>query len=201
MARVSLSKTSLAKQNRALQTYERYLPSLDLKRRQLMGERAKEREAQRETARRIDALRERVRETLPMLANHEIDLGGLVRVRRVRLAEENVLGTRLPRLEGIDLERAENGLLSKPHWVDLLGDLLAEMIHLRAQADLHAQRVRLFDAAVRKVTQRVNLFDKVLIPRARDNIKLIRVYLSDAERAAIVRSKIAKNKRLREPRT
>ena len=52
--------------------------------------------------------------------------------------------------------------------------------------------------AVRKVTQRVNLFDKVLIPRARKHIERIRIHLSDAERAAVVRSKIAKGKRLKQ---
>lgn len=40
MARISLSKSSLGKQQRALQTWGRYLPALDLKRQQLMTERA-----------------------------------------------------------------------------------------------------------------------------------------------------------------
>ncbi len=51
---------------------------------------------------------------------------------------------------------------------------------------------------MRTVTQRVNLFDKVLIPQTRENIKRIRIALSDAERAAVVRSKIAKKKRAAE---
>jgi V/A-type H+-transporting ATPase subunit D len=46
-----------------------------------------------------------------------------------------------------------------------------------------------------KVTQRVNLFDKVLIPQAEANIRRILVYLGDAERAAVVGAKIAKGKR------
>ncbi|MGD9170998.1 MAG: V-type ATP synthase subunit D, partial [Candidatus Thiodiazotropha sp.] len=41
MARLALSKSSLSVQNRRLKTFERYLPSLDLKRRQLIAERAK----------------------------------------------------------------------------------------------------------------------------------------------------------------
>lgn len=198
MSRVSLSKSSLAKQNRALQTYERYLPSLDLKRKQIMTERAKEVLAQGETRRTIAALRERVTENLPMLANREIALADLVQVRGARLGEENLLGTRLPVLDGLDLVKRDYGLLSKPHWVDVLVDVLSEMLTLQAQLALHDRRLLLLDEAVRKVTQRVNLFDKVLIPRTRENIKRIRVHLSDAERAAIVRSKIAKGKRLRE---
>ena len=54
--------------------------------------------------------------------------------------------------------------------------------------------------AVRRITQRVNLFEKVLIPQADTNIQRIQIYLADAERAAVVRSKIAKAKR-RGPRT
>ena len=85
MSRVSLSKSSLAKQNRALQTYERYLPSLDLKRKQIMTERAKEVLAHGETRRKIAALRKQVTENLPMLANREIDLSDLMQVRGARL--------------------------------------------------------------------------------------------------------------------
>jgi V/A-type H+-transporting ATPase subunit D len=49
--------------------------------------------------------------------------------------------------------------------------------------------------AVRRITQRVNLFEKVLIPQTRENIRRINVYLGDAERAAVVGAKIAKRKR------
>ena len=51
------------------------------------------------------------------------------------------------------------------------------------------------DAAVTKVTQRVNLFEKVLIPQARNNVRRIQIALGDVERAAVVTSKIAKRKR------
>ena len=41
MARLALNKSSLSKLTRQLGTFERFLPSLDLKRKQLMAERAK----------------------------------------------------------------------------------------------------------------------------------------------------------------
>lgn len=47
---------------------------------------------------------------------------------------------------------------------------------------------------MRRVTQRVNLFEKVLIPKAEENIRRITIFLSDQERAAVVRSKIAKSR-------
>jgi V/A-type H+-transporting ATPase subunit D len=48
------------------------------------------------------------------------------------------------------------------------------------------------------VSQRVNLFEKVLIPDAKGDIARIQIFLSDVERAAVVTSKIAKAKRARE---
>lgn len=198
MSRVALSKSSLAKQNRALATYERYLPSLDLKRKQLVAERAKALAMQEATRREMAALRTEVQERLPMLANEEIALADLVQVRTVELAEENLLGTRVPVLARLEIETRDYGYLSTPHWVDNLVAALKRMLELQAHLALQQRRKTLLDEAVRKVTQRVNLFDKVLIPRTRENIRRIKVYLADAERAAIVRSKIAKNKRLRE---
>ena len=198
MARISLSKSSLAKQTKNLKTYEQFLPALDLKRKLIMSERAKEVRARAATEAAIAALRERVQTNLPMVSNREIALDGLVGVRDATVGTENVVGTRLPRLDRLDVVRRDYGLMSLPHWVDPLCDALAEMLTLKAQLLVHEERLALLDAATRKVTQRVNLFGKVLIPQTEANIKLIKVYLSDAERAAIVRSKIAKNKRQQE---
>ncbi|WP_295401210.1 V-type ATP synthase subunit D [uncultured Thiocystis sp.] len=198
MARLSLSKSSLTRETRQLQTFERFLPALDLKRKQLMAERAKALAEQQRIQDRLLALRDEVRQKLPMLANRDIALDGLVRLRGVRLGQENIMGTRLPLLLGVDLERRDYGFLSRPHWVDRLVDVWSRMLEQRARLALQARRVELLEEAVRKVTQRVNLFEKVLIPRTQANIKRIRIALSDAERTAVVRSKIAKGKRLRE---
>ena len=86
-------------------------------------------------------------------------------------------------------------LLGRPHWVDPVVDALRTAVELRLQLQIAEQRLALLSQAVRKITQRVNLFDKVLIPQTQANIKKIRIYLSDAERAAVVNSKIAKRKK------
>jgi V/A-type H+-transporting ATPase subunit D len=198
MARLALNKASLSKQMRQLNTFERFLPSLDLKRRQLMAELARERVAIGHTRRASEDLRARVAAQLPMLANREIDLSELVKVKAARLGEHNVVGTRLPSLEGIEVQVRDYGYLAKQHWVDRLVDELTRMLELQVQLAVQERRATLLDEAARKVTQRVNLFEKVLIPRARENIKKIRIYLADAERAAVVRSKIAKRNRAAE---
>jgi len=194
MARLALNKSSLSKLTRQLGTFERFLPSLDMKRKQLMAERARAQAALQRTGQAMAALRESIAGQLPMLANREIELADLVQLKTVRLGEENVVGTRLPVLEAVEVQRRDYSYLAIPQWVDRLSDDLARMLELHAGLAVERRRLVLLEEAVRKVTQRVNLFEKVLIPRAKEHIRKIRIYLSDAERAAVVRSKIAKRK-------
>ena len=195
MGRLALSKASLTAQGARLKTYQRFLPSLDLKRRQLINERARAAQILAQTQRGIAELRARVHAELPMACDLEVEVTGLVTVTGVDLAEDNVMGVRLPRLARVALYRRPYALLAKPGWVDRLAELLAAMLELRLQLQVDARRLALLHEAVRTITQRVNLFDKVLIPRAQANIKRIRIFLADGERAAVVRAKIAKAKR------
>ncbi len=195
MARLQLNKSSLAKQQTQLKSYQRFLPSLDLKRQQLMGERAKAIEEVETLEAQVHSFADKVGDDLPMLANEDISLDGLVRLTDYQLSEENVVGTKLPRLDRIEVNVAEYSPMAKPHWVDDVARLLHGMLEARLRVQIAKKRVKLLDDAVKTITQRVNLFDKVLIPGAKANIKKIGIYLNDEEMASVVRSKISKRKR------
>jgi len=194
MPRLALNKSSLSREKGSLETYQRFLPSLDLKRRQLIAERAKAARALKDTEAKIQALSGEIGRSIPMLANQHIPIEGLVKLVGFDVGEENILGARLPNLKSVRVEVADYGLLLLPHWVDRYVEVAKEVIELRAEEHVQRQRFAVLETAVRKVTQRVNLFDKVLIPKSQDNIKRIQIYLSDSDRAAVVRSKIAKAK-------
>jgi V/A-type H+-transporting ATPase subunit D len=194
VARLALSKSSLSKQQTQLKTFERFLPSLDLKRRQLMGERNKAVRRLRRTREEIKSYTDQLGERLPMVSDREIKVSGLVSVKDITLGKENIVGTHLPTLEHVEVEVADYPLLSKPHWVDNMVEELRNIMELKLRAQVDQQRLDILEAAVRTITQRVNLFDKVLIPRTRRNIKQIKIYLADAERAAVINSKISKRK-------
>jgi len=195
MARTPLSKSQLSKEKENLASYGRYLPALDLKRQQLMAARAQARREKAEIEARIAAAIAEAGEAIPMLADRRIELDGLARLGAVRVADRNIAGVRLPVAEHVEVIRAPYGRMVRPHWVDAVADRLEAAIRLRVEARLAARRVEILEAAVVRITQRVNLFDKVLIPQARENIRRINVYLGDAERAAVVSAKIAKKKR------
>lgn len=198
MARLNLSKAQLAKENASLAMYRRYLPSLELKRQQLTAERNKTQsriaEIEAEIARRIEGIGGEI----PMLADKDIDLNGLATLKAVKIAERNMVGQRLPSLMDIEVEIARYGYMARPHWVDLVAERLKDVVRLRMEARVMQRQVALLDAAVRKVTQRVNLFDKVLIPHTKANIRRIDIALGDLERSAVVNSKIAKRKKRQE---
>lgn len=195
MARKSLSKSALLYETRQLNVYRRYLPSLDLKRLQLIAERAKARGQLADTLEAQNELRAAVSRELPMLSNQDVDVPKMVRLEGVVLKEENMLGTLLPVVGEVKLAYRPYSFLARPHWVDTLVDKLAEMITLKVTERIQQIRLERLAAAVRKITQRVNLFEKVLIPRTEARIREIRIHLGDAERAAVVRAKIAKKRR------
>jgi V/A-type H+-transporting ATPase subunit D len=197
MARLSFSKASLHKEGAQLKRYKQYLPSLDLKRQQLIAERTKAIALLEKTEHAIRRSFLFVERQLPMLSDENIDLEGLVIIKKAVFSEENIVGVRLPTIQMIEILCQPYSFLTKPHWVDQVVIQLKLVLELKIRLKIEQQRLGILQKAVKKVTQRVNLFDKVLIPKAQKNISKIRVFLSDTERAAVVRAKITKQKRLK----
>lgn len=195
---ISLSKASLQQQRDKLRLFERFLPSLELKRQQLTAEYKKAVEALAEAEQGADKSNRSLPELLPILGSTAMKLSGLVRVRRIDVFEEHILGLRLPTLRAVEFDVAPYSMLSTPFWFDELVVCLKASATYRLRLQVYRQRVRRMEGALRRVSQRVNLFEKMLIPNARRDIARIKIYLSDVERAAVVTSKIAKAKRARE---
>ena len=198
MARLALNKSSLQKQRVQLDQFKRYLPSLDLKRRQLMAERSSALESLSKAEEELASLRGEVVEKLLMLSNREVDLEGLVQVAALKQDIENRVGIKLPRLTSVAIEVRDYARLGRPQWVDVVAHHLRRCIELALRVEFDRRRLEIVKSEVKRVTQRVNLFDKVLIPKTQRNIKRIEIYLGDAERAGVVQGKVSKKKRLAE---
>ena len=198
MARLPLNQTSLHEQSKRLAAFERFLPSVDLKRRQLIAERNKAIRAVAERREQLETVIERVTAEIPMLAEGPEDLTGMVTVQDRDIGEENMMGVRLPVLKGVQIHQRPYPLLGRPPWIDRLVDFLVDALELELRYQVDTERLRLLEEAVRRSTQRFNLFDKVLIPRTRANIRQIRLFLADQSTAAVVRAKIAKSRNVGE---
>lgn len=195
MAQLTLSKSQLTREKDSLASYRRYLPALDLKRQQLMGERNKAREKVKRLEDDLAQAIEVAGAALPMLADRRITLDGLARFKSARFGQQNVAGVRLPTVEAVEVDVTAYGLMTRPHWVDVLVVQLEGAIRLKVEAEVARRRVELLDRAVTRVTQRTNLFEKILIPQTQKNIRRIMIYLDDAARAGVVAAKLSKRKR------
>ncbi|MCP5209319.1 MAG: V-type ATP synthase subunit D [Hahellaceae bacterium] len=194
MAKIALNKSALSTEKQKQAAYGKYLPSLELKQKQLLVERKKAERALAEHQEHIERILQQVYHKLPMLAVDSISLDGLVEVVELDIQEENMLGTLLPTLKGVKYQRTPYSYLARPHWVDEVASSLEQVVRLRLEEEILQRRVKRLIKAARTITQRVNLFSKILIPTSQQNVKRISLFLADQERAGVVRSKLAKQK-------
>lgn len=195
MTKLLFNKAFLHQESARLKRYQRYLPSLDLKRKQLIAERLNARRAVAMTEHDIERCRDLISEKLPMLSETTVDLSDLVEITGVTTGFEHIMGYSAPQLKSVDINIRSYSMFDLPPWVDVAVVYLKHILELKIRLEIEQKRLDVFDQAVRKITQRLNLFDKVLIPRARDNIRKVQIFLSDAERTALIRAKITKTKR------
>lgn len=196
--KLSLNKNAMKQQRDQLAMYRRFLPSLDMKRQQLLGAWKAARQQLEQTEQAVEEYWQSLKRLLPLLGSTTLadrDLSPLVRLRKLELDEENIAGARVPTVRAIEFERTAYSTLTLPFWVDQLVESLEAMARLRIQLQVDQTRAERLATAARKITQRVNLFEKVLIPQAQQNIKRIAIALSDEERSSVVRSKLAKARR------
>lgn len=192
MPRVAQNLTELHRLRRRLAAIERALPSLDLKRRQIAACLYEERHLLAATRSRLSELSAAVASGLPMLADAGLPLERFVRVALLEVRPDRVAGIPVSRLARIEFETAPYGRLTHPAWVDGLVRHLRAGAEARTAVAVRARRVAVLEHALRRATQRVNLLEKLLIPRTRRAIRAIDIAIADARRAAFVRAKIAK---------
>jgi len=197
VGKLALNKSTLNKEGHKVKAYKKFVPALDLKRKQLLAERATSRRVLSDLNETLDDVRLRVKEQLPMLSNFKGPVDQLVEIEDFSLKQINLVGLKLPELSRLSLKVHPYSALATEHWLDPLVVLLKQSVELQLKQHILNKRLELLDVGLRKTTQRLNLFDKVLIPQAEKNIRKIRIALSDSERAGVVTSKIAKNKRLK----
>ena len=192
MAKVKLTKNELKKQKDALKMYQRYLPTLMLKKQQLQAE-------IRITDIRIQELKDEkgrvdqiLQSWIAVFGERGIFTPEILKISQVKTAQGNIAGVAIPLFQGAELEIFPYDIARMPLWLDMAVEKLKQIILLDLETRVLEEQRRRLDHELRITTQRVNLFEKIKIPETRDNIKKIQVYLGDQQTAAVVRGKIAK---------
>lgn len=193
--KIKLTWTELRQQRNALARFELYLPTLQLKQQQLQSAILQARREHHKVKQATDALAEKI-STYRAVFNDiaGVDVVALSAPADIKTATANIAGVRVPVFESAAFPLAAYSLFGTSSWVDqALIDLREQNLRL-AELEIIEQKLELLHSELRKVLQRVNLFEKVIIPQARENIRRIRIALGDRMTAAVARAKIAKEK-------
>ena len=194
MAKIKLTKNELKVQKDNLKMYQRYLPTLTLKKQQLQTE-IRTIEANAKAVRKErEELEKGFEDWIAVFSEKSAFPEGVVTVSNIRKGTGNIAGVTIPTFLGADFSRSDYDLYETPLWVDIAADFVEKAVSLDLKAEVLDEQVRLLEAELRSTSQRVNLFEKVKIPETKENIRKIGVYMADQQVAAVVRSKISKRK-------
>lgn len=193
MAKIKFTKGELKRQRDALRQYERYLPTLQLKKQQLQMEilhqhsllGAKENAGERAAAQSYA--------WAGLLGEGWLKKEWMTPVS-VQTTSKNIAGVEIPVYESVVFPDAWYDLFLTPAWLD---NALEGMRHLRALKEevvVLKRGIALLRHELRVTTQRVNLFEKVKIPETTEAIRRIKITIGDQMANAVGRSKIAKRK-------
>ncbi|MDR2096207.1 MAG: V-type ATP synthase subunit D [Treponema sp.] len=199
MAKIKLTKNELKKQKDALKMYQRYLPTLMLKKQQLQAEIRTTELRIRELRQEKDVIDESFKTWIGVFGEKGVFSPDILRITAVKTAEGNIAGVSIPLFQGAEFAVAAYDLVRTPLWLDTAVERLKQVLLLDLEARTLEEQRRRLDHELRVTTQRVNLFEKIKIPETRENIKKIQVYLGDQQTAAVVRGKIAKRGMERNP--
>ena len=194
MPKVKLTKGELKLQRDSLHQFERYLPTLQLKKQQLQMEIISHYGLLEKRKHEEELKRKSFESWLSLLAEPRADIGKLLAVKEVLRSSKNIAGIDIPVFESCEFKEIGYDLFTAPLWVDYAIAAFRELISMRTAIKAVEESIFILKQELRITTQRVNLFEKVKIPEAEESIRLIKIYIGDQMTNAVGRSKIAKRK-------
>jgi V/A-type H+/Na+-transporting ATPase subunit D len=192
---VRLTKTELREQQVRLNQLQKYLPTLQLKKTLLQLE--------------VNLAQQEIEQLLVEYQNQEslvtgyaplfsdrgaFDLFPAVKVLDVKHHIENIAGLDIPVFDQVVFQQSTHMLFDTPVWLDAAVAGLRQLIILKEKIRISEEKKAALEKELRDVSIRVNLFEKILIPRAQGNIRKIRIFLGDQQLAAVCQAKVAKQK-------
>ena len=199
MAAVKLTKSELKAQKDHLKQFQRYLPTLELKKQQLQLVTIQVQAQKEQLARQRDEAAEGLDSWVAVFAENRAfppgkRLQDLVLPDRVVMAEDNIAGVRIPVFRELTFRDIPYDVADYPLWVDTALVRLRDIAQFDAMIAVLDLQLELLEKELRATSQRVNLFEKVKIPEAQENIRVITIYLGDQQTMEVVRGKLAKKK-------
>lgn len=194
MPKIRLTKGELKRQRDSLRQYERYLPTLQLKKQQLQMEILRQRNLLKERHEKEKLALSHIESWAGLLSDEGVEISKWLKPQKETVDSRNIAGVDIPLFRNLEFPDAQYDLFFAPLWVDAAVVSLRELASLRRETEIIYKGVDILNSELRQTTQRVNLFEKVKIPQAKESIRLIKIYIGDQMTNAVGRSKMAKRK-------
>lgn len=195
MADIKFTKNELRNQQIKLHQLQKYLPTLQLKKSMLQTQANEVRAEIGLLQSEFNKQQDKVKAFSSLLMQHTgIDPKDAVKIEKFDKRYENIAGVEIPSFEGLTFAPVNYDLFESPPWIDTAFSSLRNMVTSQYKVLVAEEKKRAIEKELREVSIRVNLFEKIMIPRALENIKQIKVFLGDQQLAAVARAKVAKSK-------
>lgn len=195
MAEIKLTKNEMKMQQQKLMQLERYLPTLQLKKSLLQAEVVYNKAHKDVLEKECQEMQKKLDLASPLLnLESSFPLEKQIAISQKEIASENIAGADLPLFRSVHFHEYPINMFETPPWLDSFLYLLKETKRKLCALEVANERVTLLERELSDVSTRVNLFEKILIPRCKENIKRIKIFLSDVQLAAVSQAKVAKAK-------
>lgn len=195
MAEVKFTKQELRQQQVRLTQLQRYLPTLQLRKALLQAEVIAARSVRDRLGNEAEQRWQELTLCAPLLSlSPFVNIASAAHVALIDRGVENIAGVELPTLTTVGFDPFTCDLYDTPPWLDTLVEQLRTYRTAAIKTAVAEERITILSRELREVTIRVNLFEKVLIPRCTKNIKAIKIFLGDLQLSAVSQAKAAKTK-------
>ena len=183
------NKTSLQSLDKQLKMRVRALPTIKNKESALRSEVKKAKEVADEFDGKLDDTLNGISDMLQLYDEYTPDI---LTVKDVNMSVKKIAGVRTPVLDQVEYEIKDFSLFNAPGWFLDGIQHVKEVVNIALEREFYMRKMELLDRALKKTTQKVNLYEKVQIPGFQEAIRKIKRFLEDEENLSKSAQKIVK---------
>lgn len=195
MAQIKLTKTELRLQQVKLAQLQKYLPTLQLKKAMLQAEVNYTQQEIEHLQHEFDTQEKQIARYSALFSDRATnDFYASLNIIEVQKRYENIAGVDIPIFENVAFAPSVYSLFDTPIWYESAIAGVRKLLITREKSKIAYEKKKALEKELREVSIRVNLFEKIMIPRAQENIKKIKIFLGDQQLAAVSQAKVSKQK-------
>jgi V/A-type H+-transporting ATPase subunit D len=195
MADIKYTKTELRSQQTRHSMLLKYLPTLQLKKALLQLEVNQSDVELEHLMIQFKTFEKKLQHYAALFSDKEAyELFPASKIVEVKKKHENIAGVDIPIFEQVVFEKPNYSLFDTPVWLESAIQGVHGFLIIREKKKVIREKKALLMKELKEVSIRVNLFEKILIPKTEANIKRIRIFLGDMQLAAVSQAKVSKRK-------